>query len=490
MTITLAIDQSTAGTKALLFDERGSVLAKASRPHQQYYPQPGWVEHDADEIYLNTLAVCRALLAQQPVAQVDAISITNQRETFVIFERETGKPLHHAIVWQCRRGEPICADLIAAGHSEQVRRITGLTIDTYFPASKIKWLLDERPDLREQVERGAALIGTIDAYLIYRLTGGAVFASDHTNACRTLLYDIGQRQWSADLCALFGVPIKALPDVRESSAHFGETTLDSLLPGPVAICGVMGDSQAALFAQRCYAPGSAKATFGTGSSVLLNVGDQMPLSDSGIVTTLGWVHAGQPTYALEGIINFTGGTIAWMQNQMRYIDDPAETEALATSVPDTGGVYVVPAFVGLSAPYWQPTARGAIVGLTPQTTKAHIIRAALEGIAYRIRDVLDLMQADADIKLATLHADGGMVSNRFLMQYVADLCRVTVRAAQVPELSAQGAMLCGLLGIGAQVSLAALAQLPVSFTDYAPLMSAADAEARYRGWQVAVQRVL
>jgi glycerol kinase len=371
-----------------------------------------------------------------------------------------------------------------------VRRITGLPIDTYFPASKIKWLLDREPRIRQQLANGTALVGTIDAYLIYRLTGGAVFASDHTNACRTLLYDIGQRQWSAELCDLFGVPIASLPGVRESSARFGETLLDGLLPEPTPICGVMGDSQAALFAQRCYAPGSAKATFGTGSSVLLNIGADMTLSDSGIVTTIGWVYDGQPTYALEGIINFTGGTVAWMQNQMRYIDDPAETEALAASVPDTGGAYVIPAFVGLSAPYWQPTARGAILGLTPQTTKAHIVRAALEGIAYRIRDVIGLMQADAGVQLATLHADGGMVSNRFLMQYVADLCQVTVRAAQVPELSALGATLSGLLGTGVYRSLDALAALPAPFTDHVPVMPAEDAEARYQGWQDAVKRVL
>ncbi|NJL93747.1 MAG: hypothetical protein HC915_08435 [Anaerolineae bacterium] len=299
MSTILAVDQSTSATKALLFDASGHVLDKTALDHTQIYPQPGWVEHDAEQIYQNTLQVLRVLLARNPQqhGNLAYLSITNQRETFVIFEKDTGKPLHNAIVWQCRRGEPFCAALEANGHGPQVQAISGLKIDTYFPASKITWLLEQHPDLRPKLESGAALLGTMDAYLIYRLTNGAVFASDHTNACRTLLYDINTLAWSAALCGLFRVPRHALPEVRESSAHFGETDLGGLLAQPIPICGVMGDSQAALFAEHCFAPGQAKVTFGTGSSVLLNIGQAIIHSPNGIVTTLGWVYQGQPTYA-------------------------------------------------------------------------------------------------------------------------------------------------------------------------------------------------
>jgi glycerol kinase len=374
MSTIVAIDQSTSATKALLFTPEGDLLAKTALDHAQHYPKPGWVEHDAEEIYANTLKVIETLLAQNPAAKDDVLclSITNQRETIVVFEKGTGKPLYNAIVWQCRRGDPICAALIEQGHSATVQQKTGLKIDTYFPASKLKWLFDNEPEIKQRVERGEALIGTIDAYLIYRLTGGAVFATDHTNASRTLLYNIADLRWDADLCALFDVPVAALPEVRESSARFGESDCGGVLNSPIPICGVMGDSQAALFAERCFHPGMGKVIFGTGSSVLLNIGDQMLQSDNGIVTTIGWVYQGQPVYAFEGIINFTGATVAWLRDQLGLITDSAETESMAFAVPDNGGVYLVPAFVGLSAPYWRADAKGAIVGLTPAATRNHI----------------------------------------------------------------------------------------------------------------------
>ncbi|MBZ0291166.1 MAG: glycerol kinase, partial [Anaerolineae bacterium] len=381
----LTLDQSTSATKAILFDEAGNLLDKVTKNHQQHYPQPGWVEHDAEEIYENVLTVIGDLMEKHPEKKDDllCVSITNQRETFVVFDKETGKPLHHAIVWQCRRGEPLCRQMIEAGYEPTVARATGLKIDTYFPASKITWLLDAQPAIKARLEAGSALLGTIETYLIYRLTGGTVFASDHTNACRTLLYDINTLDWSHKLCELFGVPRKALPEIRESAAHFGETDCGGVLPTAIPICGVMGDSQAALFAQRCYTPGGAKVTFGTGSSVLLNIGELPVRSASGIVTTIGWVYDGKPTYAFEGIINFTGATIAWMRDQLELIRDSSETEALALSVPDNGGVYLVPGFVGLSAPYWRADVQAAIVGLTPSSTRAHVIRAALESISYQ-----------------------------------------------------------------------------------------------------------
>ena len=492
MSTLLAIDQSTSATKALLFSERGDLLDKTSLEHRQHYPRPGWVEHDAEEIYQNTLQAVRALLDQNPDRRADlrSLSITNQRETIVVFDRATGAPLHHAIVWQCRRGDAICAELVKAGHSERVQRSTGLKIDTYFPASKLKWLFDTYPDLKARAEDGTALVGTIDTYLIYRLTNGAIFATDHTNASRTLLYDIQNLCWDEDLCDLFGVPVRALPDVRESSATFGETDLGGALDAPIPICGVMGDSQAALFAERCFRPGMAKVTFGTGSSVLLNVGDQMRLSQNGIVTTIGWVYRGQPAYAFEGIINFTGATIAWLRDQLQLIGSAQETEALAQSVDDNAGVYLVPAFVGLSAPYWRADARGAIVGLTPAATKAHVVRAALESIAYQVYDVLGLMADEAGLALHHVHGDGGAVSNRFLMQFTADITQHVVRASSLPELSALGATLSGALGLGIYGSLDELDELPHAFVDYEPHMAVEAAAQHIQGWQAAVRQTL
>jgi len=488
----LAIDQSTSATKALLFDAYGTLIDQYVQSHHQYYPQPGWVEHDAEEIYRHTLAVVGELLAKHPQVSTDVLglSITNQRETIVVFSRDTGQPLFRAIVWQCRRGDPICQEMIRAGAEAEVQRLSGLKIDTYFPASKLKWLLEKEPSIRQQVLQGEALIGTIDTYLIYRLTGGRVFATDHTNACRTLLYDINTLAWSDTLCDLFGVPHQALPEIRESMAHFGETDCEGLLDHPIPICGVMGDSQAALFAQRCYIPGGAKITFGTGSSVLLNVGTLPVRSSHGIVTTIGWVYRNQAVYAFEGIINFTGATITWMRDQLELIRGSSETEILAKSVPDNNGVYLVPAFVGLSAPYWRADVQGAIVGLTPSSTRAHVVRAALESIAYQVRDVLTLMAQDAGIPLQMVQGDGGVVANRFLMQFTADMIGLRLRASALPELSALGAVFSGLLGLGIYTSLDELAALPARFDDYHPALDAATVERFYAGWQRAVQRVL
>jgi glycerol kinase len=492
VTAILAIDQSTSGTKAILFTETGELIDKTAVSHQQIYPQPGWVEHDAAEIYRNTLQAVATLLERNKERQDSllCLSITNQRETIVVFDKATGEPLHNAIVWQCRRGEPICTELETAGHGELVQAKTGLKIDTYFPASKLTWLMQNRPDIAQKLANGEALIGTIDAYLIYRLTNGRSFATDQTNASRTLLFDINTLAWDAELCQLFGVPLAALPEVRDSDARFGETDLGGLLQRPLPIVGVMGDSQAALFAQRCFAPGSAKVTFGTGSSVMLNIGSEVAYSDKGIVTAVAWVIGGRPVYAFEGITNFTGATITWLRDQLQLIESVEETERLATAVSDNGGVYFIPAFVGLSAPYWQPNARAAVVGLTPSSNKNHVVRAALEGIAFRICDVLSLMAAEAGVDLQTVHADGGAVSNQFLMQFVADINQLNVHAAQTPELSALGAVFSGCLGLKIYTSLADLKKLPSGFTGYRPSMSLDHATDLYAGWQTAVQQVL
>jgi glycerol kinase len=491
-TLILALDQSTSATKAILFDATGRVLDKASRDHRQIYPQPGWVEHDAEEIWRNVLAVIRDIARRnrKKLSRLAALSITNQRETVLVFDRKTGRPLHHAIVWQCRRGDSICATLHQQGHENLVRRKTGLKIDTYFSASKLKWLITEKPALAVNLRRGDAVIGTIDSYLVHRLTAGKVFATDFTNASRTLLFDIGKLRWDEQLCKLFRVPMRALPEVRESAARYGETDVGGLLPKRVPIVGVMGDSQASLFAQGCYRPGTAKATFGTGTSVLLNIGGQFRVSKKSAVTALAWVWRSRPTYAFEGLINFSAATIEWLRNQLRLIQSAAEVEALATSVADNGGVYLVPAFAGLSAPWWSPDARAAIVGMTAHTRKEHIVRAALEAIAYQIRDVLDAMRADSTIRLQSLHADGGSTRNHFLMQFTADITRVELRVAEIAESSAWGAAMNGLLGLGLRQSLDELATLPRKARSFRPRMKPRLAEINYAGWKRAVKRIL
>jgi glycerol kinase len=488
----LSIDQSTSATKALLFSTDGCLLDQEFLPHSQIYPRAGWVEHDANEIFSNTIKVVSTLLHRHPDQwnSLLTLSITNQRETFVIFNRETGQPLYNAIVWQCRRGDDFCNQLQAAGNESLVHELTGLKIDTYFPASKLRWLLNARPDLRASLKDGSALFGTIDTYLIYRLTEGRVYATDHTNASRTLFYDIEKLCWSQDLCKLFGLEFGELPDVRESAAWYGDTDLAGILNRRIPICGVMGDSQAALFAQRCFAPGSAKVTFGTGSSVLLNVGHEKRLSESGTLTALGWVWQGQPTYAFEGIITFTGATISWLRDQLQLIADPSETETLAQSISDSDGVYFIPAFVGLSAPYWRADARAAILGISPSTTRAHIVRAALESIGYIVTDVLKAMSMDAGVELGFIHADGGAVRNAFLMQFVADMTQLKVRAARTPELSALGAAFSGGLGLKTYTSLDDLQRSPQEYVEYEPGLDPTAANNLFMGWRAAVQQVL
>ncbi len=488
----LAIDQSTSSTKAMIVLPSGKIQDKKTLAHKQIYPQPGWVEHDAEEIYQNVLGVISELFNEhaEKAGDLIALSITNQRETFVVFERETGKPLHNAIVWQCRRGNDFCKQLIRDGHENTIHRSTGLKIDTYFPASKLYWLIINHPELAEMLEKGTALFGTIDTYLIYRLTGGKVYATDHTNASRTLFYDIGQLCWSQALCDIFQAKFAQLPDVRESADKFGETDLDGLLKRPIPICGVMGDSQAALFAQKCFKPGGAKVTFGTGSSILLNIGHEKPDDDADAVTALAWVINQAPTYAYEGIINFTGATIAWLRDQLEMITNASETEEIAKSVADSGGVYLVPAFVGLSAPYWRADVRAAILGITPSTTRAHIVRAALESIGYIVTDVLTAMSEDAGVRLSVIHADGGASQNRFLMQFVADLNQIEVRAADTAELSALGAVFQAWLRLGLVSSLDEIEKISAGYTVFTPQMHRENVNQLYNGWKIAISQVL
>jgi glycerol kinase len=488
----LAIDQSTSATKALIYRIDGKLIDKVALEHRQIYPQPGWVEHDAEEIWRNTCRAVGQVVARnaEVTDELICLSITNQRETIVAFDRETGEPLGNAIVWQCRRGDPLCADLVDRGHEDEVRRLTGLKIDTYFSASKLKWLVDNRPDIAEKLKKGEGAIGTIDAYLIYRLTNGEVFATDHTNASRTLLYDIGKLQWDEGLCALFSVPVKGLPQVRESSAHFGETDVGGILGKRLPICGVMGDSQASLFAQRCFEPGMIKVTFGTGSSVLLNIGPELRYSDSGAVSTIAWVHGGKTTYSFEGLINYSAATIAWLRDQLGLFDDERETDGLATSVDDNGGVYLVPAFAGLSAPYWSQTARAAIVGMSAHSSRAHVVRAGLESIAYQLRDVLEMMRNDAGVELDAIHADGGATANRFLMQFTADMVGLELKVADIAECSPLGAVMVGALGMKRYGSLEELGHSAWGSAAYRPERDENAVNRLYEEWKQAVKRVL
>ncbi len=492
MSLILAIDQSTSATKAVLFDARGKVLDNASRSHRQIYPQPGWVEHDAEEIWKNVLSVIREIAKRNraKLSRLAGLSLANQRETVVIFDRKTGRPLCNAIVWQCRRGTEICEKLKQDGHGPAIRRKTGLMVDTYFSGSKLKWLVRERPDIAAMLKNGEAVIGTIETFLIHRLTHGNVFATDFTNASRTMLFDIGKLRWDEQLCKLFSVPLCALPEVRESAARFGATDAGGILPKPIPIVGVMGDSQASLFAQRCHKPGAAKATFGTGTSILLNIGGTARVSKRGAVTALAWVLDGQPVYAFEGIINFSAATIEWVKNQLGWIQSANEVEKIATSIGDNGGVYLVPAYAGLSAPWWAPDARAAIVGMTGFTKKEHIIRAAQEAIAYQIRDVLDMMRADSKIKLQSLHADGGPTRNKFIMQFTADITGVELKVSDVPESSAWGAAMMGLLGLGVYKSPDEPAKLKRAQKIFRPQMNSKLVEENYAGWQQAVKRIL
>lgn len=489
----LAIDQSTSATKAILFDDAGNVVRKASREHLQIYPQPGWVEHDAEEIWNNTRAALDEVTTQcAPAERPACVSVTNQRETVVVFDRATGKPLHNAIVWQCRRGAEMCDQLVRDGHGDMITRKTGLKVDTYFSASKITWLMQNRPEIAVKLRDGSAVIGTIDTYLIHRLTNGKVFATDHSNASRTLLFDINTLRWDPKLCDLFGVPMNALPEVRDSTAQFGETALreSNEKMATVPIFGVMGDSQASLFAHRCYQPGAVKVTIGTGSSLMLNTGGQPQPGGDAAVSTVAWTHGGKATYCFEGIINYSAATVEWLRNQLGIIQNASESEAMATSVADNGGVYLVPAFAGLSAPHWSPAARAAIVGLTGAANKNHIVRAALESIAYQINDVLESMKRQANVDIASIHADGGAIRNVFLMQFIADITNVAIAAADVSEYSPLGAAMAGMLGVGLCKSFDDLARTPRSQKVYRPSMPAAQREQLIAGWRRAMKQVL
>ena len=486
----LALDQGTTSSRAILFDRRGAIVAIDQHEFTQHFPKPGWVEHDADEIWETQLRAARGVLGKAGATARDlaAVGITNQRETTVVWDRATGRPIHRAIVWQSRQTAELCAELRRRGLEDEVRRRTGLVIDAYFSATKIRFILDAVPGARARAERGELAFGTIDSWLLYRLTRGRVHATEPSNASRTMLYDIHAGDWSEPLLAALDVPRALLPEVRDSSGDFGEVDAE-WLGSAVPIAGMAGDQQAALFGQCCFEPGRAKNTYGTGCFLLMNTGAEAPTSKSGLVTTIAWRLGGRVEYALEGSIFVAGAAIQWLRDGLGLVASAAESEAAARSVDDTGGVYLVPAFVGLGAPYWDERARGTLVGITRGTTRASLIRAALEAIAYQSRDVVECFQTDAGLALDALRVDGGACRNDFLMQFQADLLGVPVERPPVLEVTALGAAALAGLAVGFWSDRAALAAVTgEGAVRFEPRMPEAQRAELYGGWKRAVER--
>ena len=473
----------------LVLDRRGRVRGRAYREFTQHFPRPGWVEHDPEEIWRVTLGVLRAACRRAGARGHDlaGIGITNQRETTVLWDRR-GRPVHRAIVWQDRRTAEHCEALRAAGAEDLLRRKTGLVLDPYFSATKLHWLLGHVRRARERAANGDLRFGTVDSWLVWKLTGGAMHVTDPTNASRTLLYDIHEHRWDADLCRLFEVPEAVLPEVRPSSGVFGETTAD-VLGIPVPIAGIAGDQQSALFGQGCTAPGMAKNTYGTGCFLLLHTGQRPVASSHGLLTTVACDERGGPAYALEGAVFVAGAVIQWLRDGLGLLARAAESEKHARSVEDSLGVYVVPAFVGLGAPYWDPEARGAVLGLTRGVTRAHLIRATLESLAFQTRDLMDAMAADAGAPLSELRVDGGASANDFLMQFQADLLGVPVERPSLVETTAVGSAQLAGLAVGFWRSRQELAATRRHDRRFRPRMAAERREALYRGWRDAVARV-
>ena len=485
----LALDQGTTSSRAILFDQEGRVRATDQHEFKQYFPKPGWVEHDPLEIWESQLAAARGVLRNAGVhaSDIAAVGITNQRETTLVWDRATGEPIYPAIVWQSRQSAGICEDLRSRGLEQEVRERTGLLIDAYFSATKIRFILDAVPGAEERAERGELCFGTVDSWLLFKLTAGKLHATEYSNASRTLIYNIHERQWDERLLAELRIPPAMLPEVRDTSGDFGSVHSD-WLGAAIPIAGVAGDQQAALFGQGCVEPGSAKNTYGTGCFLLMNTGADAPNSENGLVTTMAWGMNGSVNYALEGSIFVAGAAVQWLRDSLGLIESAADTQAAAQSVESTDGVYLVPAFVGLGAPYWDDRARGALVGLTRGTTKQHIIRATLESIAYQTRDVMDCVTRDSGLQLKTLRVDGGACQNDFLMQFQADILGVTIERPALLEVTALGAAALAGLAVGfwsGREHLDAALGTPQRFE---PRFDEARREELYSGWLRAVER--
>jgi len=486
----LAIDQGTTSTRALIFDDEARVVASAQKELSQSFPEPGWVEHDPEEILQATLRVCREALesAKLSASDITAAAIVNQRETTVVWERATGRAVADAIVWQCRRTANRCAELINDGHLRDISTRTGLVVDAYFSATKLEWLLDRIPNGRQRAEEGELCFGTIDSWLLFRLTGGEVHATDITNASRTMLLNIHDGQWDETLLDLFNVPYEMLPEVRPSAFEFGSMSPD-LLGAPIPINGMAGDQHAALFGQACFRTGMSKCTYGTGAFLLTNTGNRPVTSDSGLLTTIAWQTGGNRDYALEGSIFATGATVQWLRDGLGAINSAAESEALATMLGDNEGVYFVPAFVGLGAPHWDPDARGTITGLTRGSTAAHITRAALESTAYQVREVLEAIERDSGRKSSgPLRVDGGQTENAFLMQFQADILDREIDVAPIPDTTALGAAFLAGLTAGVWDGEADLEATWSASHTYEPQMRYTQRSSLYDGWRQAVKQ--
>ena len=484
----MSLDQGTTSSRCILFDKAGRICSTVQKEFTQIFPHPGWVEHDAMEIWNTTLEVSRAAMEKLGVTAADiaAIGITNQRETTIVWDKNTGRPVYNAIVWQCRRTSDFCTNLVERGYADEIRAKTGLLIDAYFSATKIKWILDNVEGARERAERGELLFGTVDTWLIWKLTGGAAHVTDVTNASRTMLFNIHTLEWDKDICALLDIPMCMLPKVCDSSMVYGAARIGG---AEIPIAGAAGDQQAALFGQTCFARGDVKNTYGTGCFMLMNTGDTPVESKNGLLTTVAVGLNGKATYALEGSVFVGGAVIQWLRDELKLINESADSEYFANKVKDSAGVYVVPAFTGLGAPYWDMYARGAILGLTRGAGRNHIIRAALEGIAYQTLDVLKAMQADSGVQFKELKVDGGASANNLLMQFQADIAGVTVRRPMIRETTALGAAYLAGLATGVWRDLNDIKGQWTLDKLYTPQMSEEIRERNLRGWDKAIGRV-
>lgn len=486
----IAIDQSTSATKAVLFDEQCQLISRKNVAHKQYYPKPGWVEHDPEEIYANTIEAIRLLMAENKKQDASySLAITNQRETVVVWNKITGKPVYNAVVWQCQRGTDICNDLKQRGYTELIQEKSGLLIDPYFAASGAKWILDNVGGARESANKNELLMGTIDSWLIWKLTGGKVHATDYTNASRTLLFNIHTLDWDDDLLNLFTIPRSMMAKPQPCDSIFGETTIEGLFETPITIAGVLGDSHGALVGQMCFEAGMGKATYGTGSSVMVNIGEKAVKAPQGLVTSVGFAAQDRVFYAFEGNIHCTGATIKWMTEKLQLISSPSVIEEYALSVPDNGGVYLVPAFAGLGAPWWNSQAKAMICGMTLSTERGHICRAALEAIAYQIKDLIDLMTNHAGITLKELRVDGGPTKNNLLMHFQADMLNACINRSDIEEASAMGAVIMNGLARKVWKDMNEVAALRTTDNRILPDMTEDKRNKLYRGWTEAVQTV-
>ena len=483
----MALDAGTTSNRCILFDKEGNICSMAQKEFTQIFPQPGWVEHDADEIFSTMLEVARQAMQNIGAVpgDVSAIGITNQRETTIVWDKTTGRPIGNAIVWQCRRTAPYCDKLRQDGLTELIRNKTGLVIDPYFSGTKIRWLLENVPGARESANKGELLFGTVETWLIWKLTAGKVHVSDYSNASRTMLLNIHTLQWDEEILQLLDIPASMLPQPVPCSQVYGHTD-GAFFGAPIPICGAAGDQQAALFGQTCFAPGQSKCTYGTGAFLLMNTGSDPILSNNALVTTVAWGLNGQVTYALEGSIFVAGAAIQWLRDELKFIDSAADSEYMARKVPDTNGCYVVPAFAGLGAPYWDAYARGVITGLTRGTNKNHIIRATLDSIAYQVNDVLQAMEADSGIPLGALKVDGGAAANNYLMQTQSDLSNAPVLRPRCVETTAMGAAYFAGLAVGFWKDLEEIRANWAVDREFSPALSAEARESRLSGWRKAV----